>query len=395
MSHSFLLPGELTEASGQVDVVFQESQEDEPSLEDYVETLEQNIKDAIAEREQAIKALSGDELENADFPFPDISDELSRLMELIEENRDNDRVPQALLLIANNDREGVLAPEAMEMLFEHYADSPQATEAVTRLVNYPSLAKRIIEEFHVPRRLHAPIKLAYIENRIQAEWMYDYFADQAEEELTPAVRNYLEGAEQISDHTELVALLKSVLEDEHADEKTIESAKKYWFQLETLAIGKPAPEIEGEDTNGISFKLSEYRGKVILLYFWINWELSKEQHMRVKSIAKQLEGLPFEVVGVLSESLVEGQEAFSKEEIIWRNFLDERLKLTNREARVWYVDWWPTVFLLDSDGVIRYRGNGGDAVTSEELDRAIETLLSEMSHDVTITHEPMQESAAP
>jgi cytochrome oxidase Cu insertion factor (SCO1/SenC/PrrC family) len=37
------------------------------------------------------------------------------------------------------------------------------------------------------------------------------------------------------------------------------------------AIGKPAPEIEGEDIDGNPFKLSDYRGKVVVLDFWGNW----------------------------------------------------------------------------------------------------------------------------
>jgi len=43
------------------------------------------------------------------------------------------------------------------------------------------------------------------------------------------------------------------------------------FQIEHLAIGAMAPEIEANDTSGVSFKLSDYRGKVVLLDFWGNW----------------------------------------------------------------------------------------------------------------------------
>ena len=35
-----------------------------------------------------------------------------------------------------------------------------------------------------------------------------------------------------------------------------------------LAVGKVAPEIEGQDQGGNKFKLSDYRGKVVLLDFW-------------------------------------------------------------------------------------------------------------------------------
>jgi len=35
-----------------------------------------------------------------------------------------------------------------------------------------------------------------------------------------------------------------------------------------LAVGKVAPDIEGQDQDGNKFKLSDYRGKVVLLDFW-------------------------------------------------------------------------------------------------------------------------------
>ncbi len=36
-------------------------------------------------------------------------------------------------------------------------------------------------------------------------------------------------------------------------------------------IGQPAPNIAGEDLDGKAFKLSDYKGKVVLLDFWGNW----------------------------------------------------------------------------------------------------------------------------
>ena len=42
-------------------------------------------------------------------------------------------------------------------------------------------------------------------------------------------------------------------------------------EIRNLAIGKAAPEIEGEDVDGKKFKLSDYRGKVVVLDFWGDW----------------------------------------------------------------------------------------------------------------------------
>lgn len=43
------------------------------------------------------------------------------------------------------------------------------------------------------------------------------------------------------------------------------------FKLDNLAVGKPAPDIEGKDFEGVAFKLSDYRGKVVMLDFWGFW----------------------------------------------------------------------------------------------------------------------------
>lgn len=43
------------------------------------------------------------------------------------------------------------------------------------------------------------------------------------------------------------------------------------FEQEHLQVGKQAPDIEGTDLDGVEFKLSDYKGKVVLLDFWGNW----------------------------------------------------------------------------------------------------------------------------
>jgi hypothetical protein len=74
---------------------------------------------------------------------------------------------------------------------------------------------------------------------------------------------------------EIEALYDRAVE-QYADVKTLQGtigdqAKKELFEIRFLAIGKQAPEIEGEDGDGKKFKLSDYRGKVVLLDFWGNW----------------------------------------------------------------------------------------------------------------------------
>jgi hypothetical protein len=48
-------------------------------------------------------------------------------------------------------------------------------------------------------------------------------------------------------------------------------AQKMLFRIRHLTVGKVAPEIEGEDIYGKKLKLSDYRGKVVMLTFWGHW----------------------------------------------------------------------------------------------------------------------------
>ncbi len=43
------------------------------------------------------------------------------------------------------------------------------------------------------------------------------------------------------------------------------------FEMQHLQIGMIAPDIEAEDIDGTTFKLSDYRGKVVVVDFWGHW----------------------------------------------------------------------------------------------------------------------------
>ncbi len=42
-------------------------------------------------------------------------------------------------------------------------------------------------------------------------------------------------------------------------------------ELMYLEVGRTAQDIEGSDARGKSFKLSDYRGKTVVLFFWADW----------------------------------------------------------------------------------------------------------------------------
>jgi len=59
--------------------------------------------------------------------------------------------------------------------------------------------------------------------------------------------------------------------DEAPGTSVAEDAKNFLFEIEHLQIGMTAPDIEGNDLDGMTFRLSDYRGKVVVLVFWGDW----------------------------------------------------------------------------------------------------------------------------
>jgi hypothetical protein len=65
-----------------------------------------------------------------------------------------------------------------------------------------------------------------------------------------------------------LAAAVDLYKDNEAQRKDAEQELKV---LKTMRVGKEAPEIKAPDLDGKEFKLSDYRGKVVMLDFWGNW----------------------------------------------------------------------------------------------------------------------------
>jgi hypothetical protein len=66
------------------------------------------------------------------------------------------------------------------------------------------------------------------------------------------------------------ALLERVIK-EHPGTEAAKSAEGEIFEAEHLQVGMTPPDMEAVDQDGKKFKLSDYRGKVVVLDFWGYW----------------------------------------------------------------------------------------------------------------------------
>ena len=106
-----------------------------------------------------------------------------------------------------------------------------------------------------------------------------------------------------------------------------------------------------------------------------------------RSLVKQLKDYPFAIVGVNSDGDPEKlKKRIAEENITWRSFQNDQGD-EGIIADRWGIAGWPTIFILDEDGVIRWKGHGGD------IDGEITKLLKKMGHDVELKHETEESDA--
>jgi len=146
-------------------------------------------------------------------------------------------------------------------------------------------------------------------------------------------------------------------------------------RVHSLAPGKPAPEIEGEDTDGQSFKLSDYRGKVVLLVFWASWcGPCRKQVPHELILSKRLQDKPFALLGVNldhDEKLM--RAAISELGITWRNWRGGK---ADRIKARYGIQVIPLVLVIDDKGMIRAKDVGGEAMLEETIDGLIREATS-------------------
>ena len=83
-------------------------------------------------------------------------------------------------------------------------------------------------------------------------------------------------------------------------EKTLNDlAQTQLKELRFRAVGRPAPDISGLDLDGRPLKLSDYRGRVVLLNFWGTWCFPCMKLIpHERELVARFQGEPFEIVGV-------------------------------------------------------------------------------------------------
>jgi hypothetical protein len=93
-----------------------------------------------------------------------------------------------------------------------------------------------------------------------------------------------------------------------------------------------------------------------------------------RSLVQRLADKPFALIGINSDPDLEKlRPRLEEEKITWRSFWNGPKGTSGPISAKWNVSGWPTIYVLDHKGVIRFKN-----VRGEKMDEAVDQLLAEM-----------------
>lgn len=141
-----------------------------------------------------------------------------------------------------------------------------------------------------------------------------------------------------------------------------------------VAIGAIAPELEFPDPDGKMRKLSDLRGKVVLVDFWASWcGPCRRENPNVTNIYSKYHDKGFEVFSVsLDSDAASWKRAIEADKLVWPNHVSDLRKWQSKAAAIYGVSSIPSTFLLDKEGRIVQRNLRG-----ADLERAVKQLVEQ------------------
>jgi thiol-disulfide isomerase/thioredoxin len=161
-------------------------------------------------------------------------------------------------------------------------------------------------------------------------------------------------------------------------ERGLELQKQRQSNAGKLTPGNPVPEIEMASVSGEIMRLSDVRGKVVLLDFWAAWcGPCRRANPAVVALYEKYKNRGFTVFSVSLDGLPQQPngrqdwlDAIEKDNLSWPYHVSEVNGWNSSVVNTFAIEGIPLTFVIDREGIIQGRNLHG-----EELEAKISELL--------------------
>jgi hypothetical protein len=183
--------------------------------------------------------------------YPDSSAAVAAITQIVQANPGEDASLDGIIWVVSNSRNGQVDAGLLAIIGEHHLDNEKMVDAILPLM-----------------RVSSPEVRALLVTASEQSKLKDV-RGMATYALAIGIER------DTSKQDEYIALIERLIKD-HQDleirgRNIAKTAEGKLFAARNLDIGKKAPEIIGTDVDGREMKLSDYRGKVVVIDFWGDW----------------------------------------------------------------------------------------------------------------------------
>ncbi len=151
---------------------------------------------------------------------------------------------------------------------------------------------------------------------------------------------------------------------------TLALLKDELFRMSRLNINTVAPDFRGIEVTQKISSLRDYKGKVVVLFFWHALMPAHNESLALfRKYHQEFADKDIVILGVNMDNPLTLRKNIAEGNVNWTNFSDS----TQTISKLYRIERWPSVFVLDGEQKIRYVGAPGAFVkiTAEDLAKQI------------------------
>lgn len=306
-----------------------------------------------ANTQKLIAAATEEEKNKFRASIPSAGPYATKMLKLVQANLDQPDVVKGVNWLVTGAAGFPEGQEALKMLGTTFADRAGIAEAVKQL-EYHGLPAEPVLKAVIEKNTHRDEKAAAL-YALGAIHFKNFDASADRDSAAASKSKALECFQQLYADYEDVTIQGFKLSD---------SVAKMFFEMTSLQVGCEAPEIEGKDAEGVNFKLSDYRGKYVIVIFWGGWCHACHGTLPLMNqAAAQLKDKNAVVIGVNTDIETEAKKALADYQVSFRNVLDNTSSGPN--TTLYNLRNFPTLYLIDPKGLIAIKNGSLDAMVAQ------------------------------